>query len=453
MIYKPYYYQKYAEAFLLASTEAGLLLDMGMGKTVITLTAIEKLLFDQFSVGKVLIIAPKRAAEETWPAEIEKWDHLKDITYSLVLGSSRDRVRALEAEADIFIINRENVVWLVDFYKNRWPFDMVVIDELSSFKSSKSKRFRALKKVRPRISRIAGLTGTPSSNSLLDLWPEMYLLDMGKALGKTFTGFREEYFNPDKRNGPVIYSWKPKKNAEQEIYDRLTGLCVSMKSEDYLDLPDTLYIRRNVKISGEGQKLYKKLEQDTLLPFADGVVDAPTAAVLTGKLIQASGGAVYDDNQVPRILFEDKLDALDDLIEEANGQPVLVYYAYKHERDRIIARHPEATDIKMKNAVKDWNEGKIPLLLAHPASAGHGLNLQSGGHIIIWYGLPTSLELYQQANKRLSRPGQTKTVLIHHLLTEGTYDQTVLDKILAPKEKRQNALLEALKAKIEEMKK
>lgn len=450
MEYKPYYYQSFAEQFILDNPEAGLLLDMGMGKTAVSLSAVEKLLNDYFAVRKVLVIAPLKPAKETWLPEVEKWDHLKHLTVSMVIGSAQERIAGLSRDADIYIVNRENVVWLVDYYKTKWPFDMVIIDELSSFKSSKAQRFRALKKVRKYIRRVVGLTGTPSSNGLLDLWPEMYLLDEGKALGRTLTGFRDTYFVPDKRNATTIFSWKPKDGAEDLIYKKLSGLCISMKAADYLQLPERLFLRREFKLSDKAMELYKTLERDTLLPFADGDIDAPTAAVLSNKLLQAAGGAAYDENGNVKLLHEDKLEALDSLIEEANGQPVLVFYAFRHERDRIIERHPEAVDIKDDGAVTRWNNGKIPILLAHPASAGHGLNLQDGGHIAIWYTLPTSLELYQQANKRLHRPGQKCTVLIHHILMKSTYDYRILDDILTPKEVRQNSLLEALKARIKE---
>nr|DAQ15828.1 MAG TPA: Chromatin remodeling complex ATPase [Caudoviricetes sp.] len=453
MEYKPYYYQDFAEKFILDNPEAGLLLDMGMGKTVTSLSAADKLLNDYFAVSKVLVIAPLKPAKETWPPEVKKWDHLKHLKLSLILGSKAERIAACEREADIYIVNRENVVWLVDYFKSKWPFDMVIIDELSSFKSSKAQRFRALKKVRKYIKRIVGLTGTPSPNGLLDLWPEMYLLDEGKALGKTLTGYRDTYFVPDKRNATTIFSWKPKDGAEELIYEKIGKLCISMNAADYLQLPDRLFLRREFELTPEAMELYKTLERDTLLPFADGDIDAPTAAVLTNKLLQAAGGAAYDENGNVKVLHDCKLEALDQLIEEANGQPVLVFYAFRHERDRIMERYTEAVDIKDDGAVVRWNEGKIPIMLAHPASAGHGLNLQAGGHIAIWYGLPTSLELYQQANKRLHRPGQKKTVLIHHILMKDTYDYRVLDDILAPKEVRQNACLEALKARIKEVSK
>ena len=451
MEFKPYCYQSFAKQFIIDHAEAGLLLDMGMGKTVISLTAVSELMFDYFVVSKTLIIAPLKPALETWPAELQKWNHLKHLSVSLITGTAANREAALHKSADIYIINRENIVWLVDYYKAKWPFDMVIIDELSSFKSSKAQRFRALKRVRKYIRRIVGLTGTPAPNGLLDLWPEMYLLDGGKALGKTLTGYRDAYFLPDKRNAQIIYSWKPKAGAEEDIYKKLTGLCVSMKASDFLVLPDRLFLRHEFALSDKAMQLYKTMEHDTLLPFSDGDIDAPTAAVLTNKLLQVASGAAYDENGCVKILHDDKLKELDQYIEEANGQPVLVFYSFRHERDRIINRYPLAVDIQEKKAVKKWNAGEIPILLAHPASAGHGLNLQAGGHIIIWFGLPTSLELYQQANKRLHRPGQKETVLIHHILAKGTLDTYVLDTILAPKEQRQNALLDALKAKIKEV--
>lgn len=452
MKFEAKYYQQYCIDKIIEQPELGLLLDMGMGKTAITLTAVERLVYDYFSVRKVLVIAPLRPAIETWPAEVEKWDHLKHITTSLVLGDKGSRLKALEKDAELYIINRENVQWLVNHYKKKWPFDMVVIDELSSFKSSKAQRFKALKKVRPYIKRIVGLTGTPSPNGLLDLWPQMYLLDSGKALGKTITSYREKWFVPDKRNATTIFSWKPKDDAEDEIYQKLEPLCISMKTADYLQLPERLDIRHEIETSKATMDLYKKLERDMILPYEDGDIDAGSAAILVNKLLQVAGGAAYDENGNAKLLHNEKLDALDVLLEEANGQPVLLFYSYKHERDRIIERHPEAVDVKEDTAVKEWNAGNIPLLLAHPASAGHGLNLQFGGHIVIWYGLPCSLELYQQANKRVHRMGQKETVLIHHLLMKNTADMWVLDQVLTEKDKRQNALLEALKARIKEVK-
>lgn len=451
MEYKPFEYQRYTKQFIIDHPAAGVFLDMGMGKTSITLTAIQELMHDYFSVNRVLVIAPLEPAQNTWPAELKKWDHLQGLTYSLVLGSQEARTEALQAEADIYIINRENVVWLVDLYRKRWPFDMVVIDELSSFKSSKAQRFRALRKVRPYIKRIVGLTGTPAPNGLLDLWPEIYLLDQGEALGKTLTGFRDLYFEPDKRNRQIIYSWKPKPWAEDAIYERLGDLCISLASKDYLDLPDRRFIRHEFTLSEEAAATYRRLEKDTLLPFADADIDGATAAVLRSKLLQLAGGAAYDDNGGVKVLNDDKLCVLDQLIEEANGQPVLIFYNYRHELARILARYPAAVSIKEPGAVERWNAGEIPILLAHPASAGHGLNLQAGGHIIIWYGPTDNLEYYQQANKRLHRPGQKQVVLIHHILAKDTWDIPVLDSTLLPKEEQQDALLEAVRVRIKEV--
>lgn len=451
MRYEPFEYQRFTKQFILDHPNAGVFLDMGMGKTVTALTAADELLHDYFDVKKVLVIAPLNTAKNTWPVEIMKWDHLRDLSFSVVLGPSEARIGALNREADIYIINRENVPWLVQLYGKKWPFDMVIIDELSSFKSSKAQRFRALKKVRPFIKRLVGLTGTPAPNGLLDLWAQVYLLDGGQALGKTITGYREAYFDPDKRNATTIFSWKLKPFAEEEIYKRLEGLCISLDSQDFLKLPERRFIRHLVKLSPDAKASYERLERDTLLPFAEGDIDGATAAVLRNKLLQAAGGAAYDENGKAHVLGDDKLKALDDLIEEANGQPVLIFYNYKHELKRILKRYPGAVSIKDDGAVDRWNAGEIPLLLAHPASAGHGLNLQAGGHIIIWYGPTDNLEYYLQANKRLHRPGQKQVVLIHHLLAEGTLDGRVLDVTLLPKENQQNALLRAVQARIKEV--
>lgn len=451
MIYEPYAYQEYAENFILDNPGAGLLLDMGMGKTATTLSAVEKLIRDRFEVCRVLVIAPLKPAVETWPAELMKWTHLEGLEYSLVIGSEKERITALGKDADIYIINRENVVWLVNRYKKTWPFDMVVIDELSSFKSSKSQRFRALKRVRPMIKRVVGLTGTPSPNGLLDLWAQAYLIDQGEALGKTVTGYREKYFVPDKRNATTIFSWKPKPGAEEEIYDRLKSCCISMDSAEYLDLPERLYINHEVELPDEAKEQYKQLQRDMLLPFADGDIDAGSAGILANKLLQFCGGCVYDENRGVKEFHTEKLNKLEQLIEEANGQPVLVFYAYQHERDRILQRFSEAVEIKENDAVKRWNAGKIPILLAHPASAGHGLNLQEGGHIAIWYNWTHNLEWYQQANKRLHRPGQKEVVLIHHIGIKGGLDMQVLNGVLAEKADSQELLIQALRAIIQEV--
>ncbi len=448
MIYQPHPYQEYATNRILEQKAVGLFLDLGLGKTVATLTAIDQLLYDYFEVSKVLVIAPLRVAQKTWPDEVRKWDHLKHLRISKVLGSEKQRMAALRAQADIWIINRENVEWLVDLYGKDWPFDMVVIDELSSFKSPKARRFRALRKVRPMIKRIVGLTGTPASNGLIDLWSQIYLLDQGKRLGKTVTGYRNRYFEPGKRNRTVIFTWEPKPGAEEAIYKHLEDLCISMSAEDWLQMPERIDRVIEVQLSEEAQAKYDQLERDMLLPFTAGDVTADSMAVLSNKLLQLANGAVYDENGVVREIHQAKIEALDDVLEAANGQPVLVFYAYQHDRDRLLAHIPMAKELETEQDIDAWNQGKIQVLLAHPASAGHGLNLQSGGHIIVWFGLTWSLELYQQANARLYRQGQEeKSVIIHHLVAVGTIDEDVM-RALVGKEISQKALLDAIKARI-----
>lgn len=451
MKYIPRPYQAYAENFILEHDAVGLFLDMGLGKTAITLSACEKLLRDRFEVDKPLVIAPLLPAKDTWPKELAKWDELEGLTYSLVMGSEKERIAALQANADFYIVNRENVVWLVNYYKKKWPFDMVIIDELSSFKSSKAQRFRALKRVRRHIKRIVGLTGTPAPNGLLDLWSQVYLLDEGARLGKTLTAYRDTYFNPGRR-GPqgVVYEWTPKEGAEEAIYKKLEGLCISMDSKDHLDLPDRLFIPQEVALPEEAKGMYQIMRRDMLLPFKDGDVDAATAAILSNKLLQMAGGAVYDENGKVQLVHEAKLEKMDQLIEEANGQQVLVFYNYTHERDRLKARYPYAVEIKDDGAIDKWDAGQAPILLANPASAGHGLNLQFGGHIIIWYSPTWNYEFYDQANKRLHRPGQTETVLVHLLIAKGTMDERVVNVVLKEKEAGQDKLLEALRAEIME---
>lgn len=449
MKYEPYSHQAYAEQFILDHEAAGLFLDMGLGKTVISLSACEKLLRDWFALSKVLVIAPLRPAKETWPTELAKWDNLDGLTYSMVVGSEQERVDALHADADFYIINRENVVWLVDHYKKRWPFEMVVIDELSSFKSSKAHRFRALKKARKYIKRIVGLTGTPAPNGLLDLWSQVYLLDEGERLGKTLSVYRETYFDPGRR-GPngVIYDWIPKPGAKEAIYAKLSDLCISMSVSG---LPERLFIRQEVKLPEKAMEQYRQMERDMLLPFADGDVDAGSAAILSNKLLQIAGGAVYDENGAVKVIHEAKMEAMDQLLEEANGQPVLVFYNYKHELSRLKARYPQAVEVNADGIVARWNAGEVPILLANPASAGHGLNLQFGGHIAIWFSPTWNLEFYEQANKRLHRNGQKNTVLIHHLVAVGTLDERVLGVVLRDKKECQDSLLGALTARIKEV--
>ena len=444
MKYKPYDYQTFATNFVLEHPACGLILDMGLGKSVITLTALWFLLLDSFDVGKVLVVAPKRVAENTWPTELKKWEHLDGLTWSLVLGSEKDRRAALQRRAKIYIINRENVAWLVDNY--RWDFDTLVIDELSSFKSSKAQRFRALKRVRPRISRVIGLTGTPQPNGLLDLWPQMYLLDMGQRLGRFVGGYRERFFLPDKRNREVIYSYKPKDGAEEKVYELISDICISMKAADFLDMPDLVSSQVEVKMSTKERKLYEDFERDMVLHLKDGDLDAVNAAALSGKLVQMANGAVYGENRKVHHIHDRKLDALEDIIEAANGKPLLVAYWYKHDLERIRQRF-EVRTIDTPKDIADWNEGKIPVALIHPASAGHGLNLQDGGSTIVWFGLTWSLELYQQLNARLWRQGQKHTVVIQHIVAAGTHDEDIMNA-LEKKDMSQTALIAAVKARI-----
>lgn len=448
---KPYTartYQEFATGRILQQPAVGLFLDMGLGKTVSTLTAVSELMHNRFDVAKVLVIAPKRVAESVWDEECKTWEHLTYLKVSKVLGSEQERLRALQKPADVYTINRENVEWLVELYGKAWPFDMVVIDESSSFKSSKAKRFRALRKVRPLIKRIVALTGTPRPNSLLDLWPQLYLLDRGERLGQTVTGYRDRYFEPDKRNRMIIYSWKPKPGAENAIYSKISDICVSMKAEDWLDLPKTLPNIVPVHLAPAAMDKYKQLERDLLLPFADGDIVANNAASLSNKLLQLANGAVYDEYGKYQVFHDEKLDALEDILEAANGQPVLVFYWYQHDLDRLQARFPKARVLDSARDIKDWNAGKVGMMLLHPASAGHGLNLQFGGHIAVWYSLLWSSELYEQANKRLDRPGQTESVIIHHLVAKGTMDEQAM-QVVEGKITGQNALMDAVKARIE----
>ena len=445
MRYKPHNYQQFATDFILNQSICCLMLDMGLGKTVITLTALWQLALDSFDVSRVLVIAPKRVAEDTWPKELAKWEHLTGLTSSLVLGSAAERKAALQRKAFLYIINRENVAWLV---KNHyWDFDMVVIDELSSFKSNKAERFKAMKKVRPMITRIVGLTGTPAPNTLLDLWPQMYLMDMGQRLGRFIGGFRDRFFLPDKRNREIIYSYKPREGAEDAIHALISDICISMKAADYLDMPERIDNRIEVSMSPKERKLYDDFQKDMVLSIGDEELDAVNAAALSNKLLQMANGAVYGEDKKVIPIHDRKLDALEDLVEAANGKPLLVAYWYKHDLQRIKARFKNARCIDTAKDIDDWNAGKIPLALIHPASAGHGLNLQDGGCTIVWFGLTWSLELYQQLNARLWRQGQKHTVVIHHIVTKGTHDEDVM-RALENKDTRQSALIEAVRARI-----
>ena len=447
--FKPHKYQEYAIDRILDNPAAGLFLDMGLGKTVITLTAVRDLCYRRFEVGKVLVIAPLRVAEDTWTREAEKWEHLKHLRISKVLGDEKKRLEALGQKADIYVINRENVVWLVKHYGRKWPFDMVVIDELSSFKNNQAKRFKALKKVRQWIDRIVGLTGTPAPNGLIDLWPQVYLLDCGERLGWTIGEFRSRYFWAGSKMGHVVYNWELRDGADEQIHEALSDLCVSMKAEDWLELPERIDVVVSVKLPPEAMKAYKKLERDLVLSLNNANIVASTAAVLSNKLLQCANGTIYDDKGVPQRLHKAKLHELAKIIERSSDKPILVFYGYKHDQASILAEFPQARILETAEDIAKWNDGKIPLLVAHPASAGHGLNLQTGGSIIVWYGLTWSLEFYQQANARLHRQGQTERVIIHHLIAEGTMDEVVMTA-LERKSKGQDALLEAVKAKMEE---
>ena len=447
MNFSPHDYQAYAIDYIKTHPIAAVLLDMGLGKTVISLTAIADLLFDSFEAHRVLVIAPLRVARDTWPTEIEKWEHLQHLTYSVVVGTPKERRAALMAGADITIINRENLQWLIEDSGFPFDYDMVVIDELSSFKNHQSKRFQALMKVRPKVKRIIGLTGTPSSNGLMDLWAEFKLLDMGQRLGRFISQYRNNYFLPDKRNGQIIYSYKPMPYAEDAIYRKISDVTISMKSTDHLKMPELISSKYEVRLSEEERNRYEELKSQLVLQLPEGEVTAANAASLTGKLVQLANGAIYSDDGDTVEFHNRKLDALEDIIEAANGKPLLVAYWFKHDLERIKQRF-DVREIKSSKDITDWNSGKIPVAVIHPASAGHGLNLQAGGSTLIWFGLTWSLELYQQTNARLWRQGQTAgTVVIQHIITKGTIDERIL-KALSMKELTQNSLIDAVKANL-----
>lgn len=446
MKYNPHDYQKYATNFVLEHPVAAIFLDCGMGKSVITLTAIYELLYNSFEVRKVLVIAPLRVARDTWPAEIEKWDHLKGLTYSVVIGTESERKEALRKSAGIYLINRENVDWLINKSGFPFDFDMVVIDELSSFKSASAKRFKSLLKVRPKVKRIVGLTGTPSSNGLMDLWAEFRILDMGERLGRYITYYRMNFFVPDKRNQQMIFSYKPRPGAEDAIYRLISDITISMKSADFLKMPECIMNEVEVKLSEKEWSVYDELRQEMVVSLEDEEIDAVNAAALSGKLLQMANGAIYNEEKEVFHIHNRKLDALEDLIEGANGKPVLVAYWYNHDLERIKKRF-KVREIKTSKDIKDWNNSDIPIAVIHPASAGHGLNLQSGGSTLIWFGLTWSLELYQQTNARLYRQGQNDTVVIHHIIAKDTIDEDVM-RALQLKEKTQSSLIDAVKARI-----
>ena len=447
MKYSPHNYQQYATEFIKDTPACAIFLDMGLGKTSITLTAINDLLFDSFDVHKVLVIAPLRVARTTWSEEVEKWEHLRMLRYSVAVGTETERLSALRTPADIYIINRENLGWLVEESRVPFDFDMLVIDELSSFKNHNTKRFKALMKVRPKLKRIVGLTGTPAGNGLMDLFAEFKLLDMGERLGRFIGQYRNTYFQPDKRNGMVIYSYKPLPNAEQQIYDKISDITISMKAADHLKMPELISAEYMVQLSEKEKEKYDRLKKDLILSTEDNEVTAANAASLSNKLSQMANGAVYSDDESVIQIHDRKLEALEDIIESMNGKPLLVAYWFKHDLERIKKRF-EIREIKSSEDISDWNSGKIPVALVHPASAGHGLNLQNGGSTLVWFGLTWSLELYQQTNARLWRQGQTAdTVVIQHIITKGTIDEQIM-KALKTKDTTQAALITAVKAEV-----
>ena len=446
MRYVAHNYQNYAKDFILAHKVSALFLDCGLGKTITTLTAINELMYDSFEISKVLIIAPLRVAQSTWKEEIEKWNHLNLLRYSIAVGDEKERLKALKQNSDIYIINRENVDWLVTKSGIDFNFNMLIIDELSSFKSHTSKRFKSLLKIRPYFERVVGLTGTPSSNGLMDLWAEFRVLDLGERLGRYITHYRNEYFLPDKRNGAVIFSYKPQPNAEERIYRRLADITISMKSTEYLKMPELILNDLEINLGEEDQIKYKKFKKEMVMTIQEKEIDAINAASLSNKLIQLANGSIYDEAKNFYEVHNKKLDKLEEIIESANGKPVLVAYWFKADKERIEKRF-KVREIKTADDIKQWNKGMIDLALIHPASAGHGLNLQSGGSTLVWFSLTWSLELYQQTNARLYRQGQKDTVVIHHLITKNTIDEDII-KSLKRKDKTQEALMRAVKARI-----
>ncbi len=452
MKYIPHDYQAYCIDYLLSHPTAGLFLKPGMGKTSTSLTAAERLMYDRFEISKVLVIAPLRVAEDTWSRESEKWDHLRHLRISKVLGSEKERLAALAVDADVYCINRENVPWLVKHYGLGWPFEAVIVDESSSFRNPSAQRFKALRKVRPLIRYIWELTGTPRPRSLLDLWAQIYLLDRGERLGKTMTEYKNRYFTPGRRNGYVVYEWIPRPGAEAEIYAKISDICVSMEAKDYLALPELVTTPRVVPLSPEVREQYEQMEREAVLELPEDVIDAGSAAAVNGKLLQIAGGAVYDEDHNVHELHAAKLDVLEDIMEEANGEPVLVAYWYKHERDRIMARFPQAVQLKDSETIAAWNRGEIPMLLVHPAGAGHGLNLQDGGHIVVWFGPTYDGELNEQLIDRLYRQGQKETTSVIYLVAEGTVDLDAMASLEA-KANGQDAMMKAIKARLEKYRK
>lgn len=456
MYFKPHDYQKRCIERVLNTKDLGLFLDMGLGKTVITLMAIKELKYNRFLVNKVLIIAPKKVAEGTWQKECKKWDQLSGLRISTVLGTQKQRMKALSINADIYIINRDNVVWLVDYYEHKWPFDMVVADEFSSFKSHKAKRFKALARIKPHIKRFVGLTGTPIPKGYLDLWAQVYLLDGGDRLGARFSQYRERYFDAGRRNGYVVFDYTMKQGAEKSILKKISDICISIKAEDYLELPDITYNEIPVILTPKARKDYDDLEKKMVLETIEGnVIDVTNAAALSNKLQQLSNGAVYDESHNYHEIHDCKIESFMEVVEQVNGKPLLVFYNFKHDKARLL-QVLQKTKLKVRllqttEDEDDWNNGEIDVLLTHPASSAYGLNLQEGGNHIIWFGLGWNHELYAQANKRLHRQGQKEKVIIHHLITKDSRDEDVM-RSLEMKGDVQENLLQSLKARIRKYK-
>ena len=446
MYFVPHEYQRIAIERVMENTHYGLLLDMGLGKTISTLYAIEQLMYDSFDVQKVLIIAPKKVAESTWAQEARKWDQTKYLRVASILGSANDRIQALESEADIYVMNRENVQWLYEYLKKKkqFPFDMLVIDESSSFKNPQAKRFKAMRKMRPLFKRIVILTGTPAPNTLMDLWAQMYLLDGGDRLGKTITEYRTRYFMPDKTNGHIVYSYRLQQRADETIYSKIQDICMSLKAKDYLNLPDRIDNVIRIDLTDQERELYREMERTHILTLVDEEISALNAAAVANKLLQMANGAIYNEEGDAIVIHRQKIERLKELVEVNEGKPILVFYNFKHDLESIKDAFPKSVELKTDADVEEWNQGNIQMLLAHPASAGYGLNLQAGGHIIVWYGLTWSLEQYQQANARLHRQGQQEPVIVHHLVAKDTMDEQVM-RALERKEVGQDALLEAIK--------
>nr|DAU28969.1 MAG TPA: Helicase of the snf2 rad54 family [Caudoviricetes sp.] len=446
MNFIPHEYQRIAIERVMENTHYGLLLDMGLGKTISTLYAIEQLMYDSFEVQKVLIIAPKKVAESTWAQEARKWNQTKHLRVASILGSANDRIQAVESEADIYVMNRENVQWLYEYLtkKKQFPFDMLVIDESSSFKNPQAKRFKAMRKMRPLFKRIVILTGTPAPNTLMDLWAQMYLLDGGERLGKTITEYRTRYFRPDKTNGHIVYSYRLQQGADETIYGKIQDICMSLKAKDYLNLPDRIDNVITISLTDKERELYREMERTHILTLVDEEISALNAAAVANKLLQMANGAIYNEDGDAIVIHRQKIARLKELVEVNEGKPILVFYNFKHDLESIKEAFPKSVELKTDADVEEWNNGNIQMLLAHPASAGYGLNLQAGGHIIVWYGLTWSLEQYQQANARLHRQGQQEPVIVHHLVAKDTMDEQVM-RTLERKEVGQDALLEAIK--------